>query len=263
MAVAVADGVQSGETNVDDKIGTPGTSSSLRRPFISPNAIIDDARQRWLFRMVHSPAPLQERMALIWHHHFATAYSKIAGSLPTRGRDAHDGRQAVGGSGAGSRGRSSSSASMRSATSAICSSRWPRTRRCSCWLDGRLNIERAQPQENFGRELMELFTFGVEHYLEADVYAAARVFTGLESRDRPAREAPATRSIAFSLQSPHSTTPSAKDFSFPIYSQRQPAASRRERPASGHAGRARSDQRARLPSGDRAAAWRAASGPGS
>src|SRR6185503_18158450 len=45
------------------------------------------------------------------------------------------------------------------------------------WLDGRTNF-RAQPQENFGRELMELFTMGVGHYTEPDVYAAARVFTG-------------------------------------------------------------------------------------
>jgi uncharacterized protein (DUF1800 family) len=45
------------------------------------------------------------------------------------------------------------------------------------WLDGRQNTKN-KPQENFGRELMELFTFGVEHYVETDVYAAARVFTG-------------------------------------------------------------------------------------
>ncbi len=45
------------------------------------------------------------------------------------------------------------------------------------WLDGRDN-RKGTPQENFGRELMELFTFGVEHYVETDVYAAARVFTG-------------------------------------------------------------------------------------
>ena len=43
------------------------------------------------------------------------------------------------------------------------------------WLDGRTNT-RAKPQENFGREIMELFTMGVGHYTEADVYAGgARV----------------------------------------------------------------------------------------
>ena len=45
------------------------------------------------------------------------------------------------------------------------------------WLDGRTNVK-ARPQENFGREIMELFTMGVGHYTEQDVYAAARVFTG-------------------------------------------------------------------------------------
>ena len=49
------------------------------------------------------------------------------------------------------------------------------------WLDGRLNV-RARPQENFARELMELFTTGVGHYTEEDVYAAARVFTGWNLR---------------------------------------------------------------------------------
>ena len=45
------------------------------------------------------------------------------------------------------------------------------------WLDGNTNTK-AKPQENFGREIMELFTVGVGHYTEPDVYAAARVFTG-------------------------------------------------------------------------------------
>ena len=43
--------------------------------------------------------------------------------------------------------------------------------------DNRLNTRNA-PQENFGREIMELFTLGVEHYTEPDVYAATRAFTG-------------------------------------------------------------------------------------
>ena len=44
------------------------------------------------------------------------------------------------------------------------------------FLDGRTNFKR-KPQENFGREIMELFTFGVGNYTEEVVYAAARVFT--------------------------------------------------------------------------------------
>ena len=45
------------------------------------------------------------------------------------------------------------------------------------WLDGVSNVK-AKPQENFARELMELFTIGVGEFAESDVYAAARVFTG-------------------------------------------------------------------------------------
>src|SRR4029077_17585152 len=38
-------------------------------------------RQRWLFRMVHTDRPLQEKMTLFWHNHFATGYNKIADAL--------------------------------------------------------------------------------------------------------------------------------------------------------------------------------------
>src|ERR687897_469265 len=49
----------------------------------SPSTVINDARQRWLFRMVHTRRPLQEKMALFWHNHFATAYSKLAADSGT------------------------------------------------------------------------------------------------------------------------------------------------------------------------------------
>src|SRR5687768_13305283 len=41
----------------------------------SPATVINDARQRWLSRLLHTRRPLQEKMALFWHSHFATAYS--------------------------------------------------------------------------------------------------------------------------------------------------------------------------------------------
>ena len=78
---------------------------------------------------------------------------------------------------AASRVSSSCSASTRWVTSGICSSPSRRTRRCSCGSTGASNV-RAQPQENFARELMELFTMGVGTFAETDVYAGARVFTG-------------------------------------------------------------------------------------
>ena len=58
--------------DVDSKIGqSEYVSVTTRGGQFSPNTNIDDARQRWLFRMVHSQRPLQEKMALFWHNHFA------------------------------------------------------------------------------------------------------------------------------------------------------------------------------------------------
>ena len=82
------------------------------------------------------------------------------------------------------------------------------------WLDGRTNTK-AQPQENFGREIMELFTIGVGNYTESDVYAAARVFTGWNLA-RPGSAADGSQHFEFAyIANQHET--SAKTFSFPIY----------------------------------------------
>lgn len=54
--------------DVDSKIGHPAYVGVTSRGQFSPNSVIDDARQRWLFRMVHSERPLQEKMALFWHN---------------------------------------------------------------------------------------------------------------------------------------------------------------------------------------------------
>src|SRR5215510_8314577 len=70
--------------DVDSFIGRPGYVGVTGRSGngFQPATNILDARQRWLFRMVHTQRPLQEKMALFWHNHFATAYSKIAGLVP-------------------------------------------------------------------------------------------------------------------------------------------------------------------------------------
>src|SRR4051812_17053730 len=66
--------------DVDSKIGNPAyaTIAAAGSPF-APDTNIEHARQRWLFRMLHTQRPLQEKMALFWHNHFATAYSKLNG----------------------------------------------------------------------------------------------------------------------------------------------------------------------------------------
>jgi uncharacterized protein (DUF1800 family) len=84
------------------------------------------------------------------------------------------------------------------------------------WLDGRQNV-RTRPQENFAREIMELFTWGVGNYTEQDVYAAARVFTGWNLRGSGGNaNDPATYYEFIYQPGQHETT--AKTFTFPIYS---------------------------------------------
>src|SRR5438105_4028929 len=63
--------------DVDARLGRPDHTQVSSRDLFSPDLNIDDARQRWLFRMIHTRRPLQEKMALFWHNHFATAYSKL------------------------------------------------------------------------------------------------------------------------------------------------------------------------------------------
>src|SRR5512133_756048 len=64
---------------VDDFISKDGYVGMTTRGQFSPSSVITDARQRWLFRMIHTDRPLQEKMTLFWHNHFATGYTKIAG----------------------------------------------------------------------------------------------------------------------------------------------------------------------------------------
>ena len=67
------------EDTVDSNIGKAGYINTTATGQFLPQANINHARQRWLFRMVHSERPLQEKMTLFWHNHFATGYNKIAG----------------------------------------------------------------------------------------------------------------------------------------------------------------------------------------
>src|SRR5262252_7574004 len=67
--------------DVDSHIGQPGYVGTTSQGPFSPDTVINDARQRWLFRMVHADRPLQEKMTLFWHNYFATGYTKVAGAV--------------------------------------------------------------------------------------------------------------------------------------------------------------------------------------
>ena len=199
--------------DVDSLIGQAGYVGTTTRGVFSPQSNITDSRQRWLFRMVHTDRPLQEKMTLFWHNHFATGYSKIAGSLgATEGarylaaKPSEDPGQV--------RGqiemlRASALGNFRDILLSIA-----KDTAMLVWLDGRTNTK-LKPQENFAREVMELFTIGVGHYTEPDVYAGARVFTGW-NLGRPGTALDGSLRYQFAYDAgQHETT--AKTFSFAIY----------------------------------------------
>jgi len=200
--------------DVDGKIGTPGYVATTSNGEFSPSTVITDARQRWLFRMTHSRRPLQEKMALFWHNHFATAYSKVSGN--TSGIDGARMMAAKASEHPGGlRGqiemlRDNALGNFRDLLVNVA-----KDTAMLFWLDGYTNT-RARPQENFGREIMELFSMGVGHYTEPDVYAAARVFTGWNLA-RPGSPGDGSQHYQFNYVAGQHDT-GAKTFSFPIYS---------------------------------------------
>ena len=203
--------------DVDALIGQDGysvvtPSAGMAEPF-SPSTSINDARQRWLFRMVHSRRPLQEKMALFWHQHFATAYSKISGAV-----GGVTATQMVAAK------RSEHPAGLWSQLELFRDYALPNFRdllfevardpAMLYWLDGRLNT-RTRPQENFAREVMELFTIGVGRFTESDVFAGARVFTGWNLQRIGEARDPQGFYQFFYNAAQHETN--AKTFSFSIY----------------------------------------------
>jgi uncharacterized protein (DUF1800 family) len=203
-------------TDIDARIGDPAfvnITTQQGRPF-SPNTLINDARQRWLFRMIHSPRQLEEKMALFWHNHFATAYSKLAGAIgqerATRTMDNDPASLAGSPPGQIQLFRQHATGRFRDLLQAV-----SKDAAMIYWLDMQLNT-RTRPQENFGREILELFSLGIGNYTEADVYAAARVFTGFNWQVVGDR-ADVNNSYYSFVYRPNDHDVNAKEFTFAIY----------------------------------------------
>lgn len=112
----------------------------------------------WLNRMIATSTPLREKMTLLWHGHFATAFQKVH-----LAKLMYDQNQLFRTVGAGS---------FEALTQAVA-----KDPAMMIWLD--TETDAAQhPNENFARELMELFTLGIGNYTESDVQNGARAFTG-------------------------------------------------------------------------------------
>jgi uncharacterized protein (DUF1800 family) len=120
---------------------------------------------RWMYRMINSPRQLEEKMALFWHHVFATAWFK---SEHTGSMMEHIEMLRAKGLG-----------NLRELLLAL--SRDPAM---IFWLDNSEN-HRDAPNENYGRELLELFSMGIGAYDETDVKMAGRAFTGWTFQQPP------------------------------------------------------------------------------
>jgi uncharacterized protein (DUF1800 family) len=116
----------------------------------------------WLRRMAAADSPLREKLTLFWHGHFATSIQKVR-----QARLMYRQNELL---------RRMGSGPVEALTLAVA-----KDPAMLIWLDGNQN-RRQSPNENFARELMELFTLGVGNYTEADVKALARAFTGWRVR---------------------------------------------------------------------------------
>jgi uncharacterized protein (DUF1800 family) len=121
------------------------------------------ARAWWLYRMLYTPHLALEKMTLFWHNHFATSNAKVNNAGYMLGQYELLKRNALG--------------NIRTLLQEI--SQDPAM---MVWLDTALS-KKGMPNENYARELMELFSLGIGHYTETDIREAARAFTGWEIRE--------------------------------------------------------------------------------
>jgi uncharacterized protein (DUF1800 family) len=132
-------------------------AANLKREMAVSQA--DQALQTWwLNRMIVTSTPLREKLTLLWHGHFATGFEKVrnAGYMYRQ-------NQLL---------RTRAGGNFETLTQAVA-----KDAAMMAWLDTQTDVA-SHPNENFARELMELFTLGLGNYTEDDVKEAARCFTG-------------------------------------------------------------------------------------
>ena len=126
-----------------------------------------ELRAWWLQRMAMGPRPFQEKMVLFWHGHFATSVDKVREAYLMWRQNELFRREATG--------------------------NWlellvevAKDPAMLIWLD-QGQSRKEHPNENFAREVMELFALGEGHYTEKDIAEAARALTGW-AYERPAQK---------------------------------------------------------------------------
>lgn len=112
----------------------------------------------WALRLLQTRRPLQEKMVVFWHNHFATSAEKVKVPMDMVQQNEVLRRNGLG--------------NFKTLLKEV--SQDPAM---IFWLDNEYNVK-GKPNENFAREVMELFTLGIGNYTEKDIQEAARAFTG-------------------------------------------------------------------------------------
>ncbi|MHC4169966.1 MAG: DUF1800 domain-containing protein [Planctomycetota bacterium] len=155
---ALSDGPQ---RTIDKLVRPEGDVAGFNRTYDEYEAAtgsIEQLRAWWLRRMIQSPHPLQEKMTLFWHGHFATNAEKVKNARLMREHVALLRSQALGSFGTLLEGISQDPAVL-------------------LWL-GAETSRKARPNENLARAIMENFTLGRDNCTESDIREASRAFTG-------------------------------------------------------------------------------------
>lgn len=118
----------------------------------------DQLKQWWVKRMLTTTSPFTERMTLLWHNHFTSSLATVERPQLLLNQNKLLREHGLGNFMVMLKAIASDPAML-------------------IYLDGDENVK-GSPNENFARELLELFTLGHGHYTEADIRAAALAFTG-------------------------------------------------------------------------------------
>ncbi len=118
--------------------------------------------QWWIETMVATPRPLQEKMVLFWHGHFTSGHREVKSSRALYIQNELFRKHATG--------------NFKTLVNAV-----TRDPAMILYLNTQQNV-RGKPNENYARELMELFTLGEGNYTESDIKEAARALTGIKVR---------------------------------------------------------------------------------
>jgi len=123
-----------------------------------PTQHYSGGQPNWLYHMVNTQRPLQEKMVLFWHNVFATSNDKVDNCDQLISQIEMFRRYGMG--------------NYRELLVQLA-----KDPAMIFWLDNNENNKRS-PNENWGRELLELFSLGVGNYTEQDVFECSRAFTG-------------------------------------------------------------------------------------